>query len=73
MTVNKDDTVTPIDKPRCSRCLKFKPVEELNGYNPFAPVGQKSKNAYCIKLVDCESPEAKAILDDLLDHLDRDK
>ena len=65
-----ENNITTIDKPRCSRCGKFKPIEELNGYNPIAPVGQKYKNAYCVKLTECDSEEAMALLESILRDLE---
>ncbi len=57
--------VLSIDRPRCSRCGAFRSLEQLNGYDPLAPAGQKYRNAYCIRLADCESPQAKALIDSL--------
>lgn len=37
------DTVISIDKPHCSWCGVFKNEDELNSYDPLAPVGQKYK------------------------------
>lgn len=55
--------ITPIDRPRCSRCGAFKPDNELNGYNPLAPVGQKYKQAYCKRAAECNSQKANDLLD----------
>lgn len=58
--------VVSIDQPKCSRCNKPKPVAELNGHDPLAPIGKKYTHAYCRDLLKCNSEEAKAILKDLL-------
>ncbi|NRB40651.1 MAG: hypothetical protein HRU20_19650 [Pseudomonadales bacterium] len=65
-----NSNVTSIDKPRCSQCGVFKDHAELNGYDPFAPVGQKYKDAYCTRLSECNSDEARGIIDDLVKHLE---
>lgn len=62
--------VTSIDQPRCSLCGAFKPDEELGGYDPLAPVGQKYKSAYCVKVAECDSKEAKATIDKVISHLE---
>lgn len=54
-----------IDRPRCSRCGAFRKLDQLNGYDPLAPLGQKYRNAYCIRLVDCDSTTAKALIETL--------
>lgn len=68
-----DNNITSIDRPRCSRCKKYKPIDELNGYNPnpFAPVGQKYKNAYCRSLKDCDSDETRRIIRELSKYIKR--
>ena len=53
------DNITPIDKPKCSRCGQFKPAEELNGYDPLLPPGRRFEKAYCKRLAECGSKEAK--------------
>jgi len=58
------DNITPIDKPRCSHCGQFKPADELNGYDPLLPPGRRFEKAYCRKLTDCDSREAKQKLDE---------
>ena len=69
MSSKNENIITAIDKPRCSRCGAFKNISELGGYDPLAPVGHKSKHAYCIKLVECNSDDAKQQLDDLIKEL----
>ena len=59
--------VVDIDRPRCSRCGELRPREELNGYDPFAPVGQRYANAYCRRLVDCDSQQARLANQELSD------
>ena len=54
------------DIPRCSRCGESKPDNQLNGYDPFAPAGQKYAKAYCVKIAECKSPEAERILEKVL-------
>ena len=59
------DNITGIDKPRCSRCGKFKSDDELNGYNPLLPPGRRYEKAYCKKLTECDSPEARKQLEEI--------
>jgi hypothetical protein len=61
--------VVEIDRPRCSRCGADRMLDELNGYDPLAAVGQRYREAYCRKLADCQSPEAAAFLADLVKHI----
>lgn len=63
------DNITPIDKPRCSRCGQFKLIEELNGYDPLLPPGRRFEKAYCKRLTDCDSEEAKQRLKETTDKL----
>ena len=60
------DNVVSLDRPQCSQCKAFKNLDELNGYDPLAPIGQKYKRAYCRRLVDCKSQEAQQKLDELI-------
>ncbi len=53
------DNVVNLDQPRCSRCGEKRTDDQLNGYDPLAPVGQKYKNAYCIRVAECNSQEAQ--------------
>jgi len=55
------------DIPRCSRCGESKPDNQLNGYDPFAPAGQKYAKAYCIKIAECKSSEAECTIKKVLD------
>lgn len=59
---NSQYNVHCIDRPRCSRCGAFRRLDQLNGYDPLAPVGQKYRNAYCIRLTDCDSSVSKTLL-----------
>jgi hypothetical protein len=62
--------VTNIDKPRCNRCGALKQDSALNGYDPFAPVGQKYRKAYCRNLSECNSSEAISQMESLTKTLD---
>jgi hypothetical protein len=59
-----------IDRPRCSRCGAFRRLDQLNGYDPLAPVGQKYRDAYCIRLKDCDSDVARAVIKNLADDME---
>lgn len=52
---------------RCNRCGKLKPETALNGLNPF--VDDVYQHAYCRSLTECDSAEAKAILDNIIHQL----
>ena len=67
----KKTNVVDIDQPRCSRCGQVKPLSELNGYNPFAPVGEKYTRAYCMKIAECDSEVARAAIEKLRAALNR--
>lgn len=58
-----NDNITPIDKPRCSRCGVFKPADELNGFDPLLPAGRRFEKAYCRRLSECDSDEARQALE----------
>ncbi len=62
-------TITSIDKPRCIHCKRFRPIGELNGYDPLAPIGQRYKAAYCRNLLYCESNEMKSLVKYVNDQL----
>ncbi len=51
-------------KAKCSLCGVEKPVGELNGYDP---INNNYSRAYCIRIAECDSPEAKATLNKVLD------
>jgi hypothetical protein len=67
---NNQSNVHCIDRPRCSRCGAFRRLDQLNGYDPLAPMGQKYRNAYCIQLADCDSTVSKAQLKALTEHME---
>ncbi|KZY73755.1 hypothetical protein A3740_03235 [Oleiphilus sp. HI0068] len=68
-----NSNVVSIDKPRCSRCGKFKPEEELNGCDPLAPSGQKFSNAYCRKVMECCSEESIDTIEKITSQLENDE
>ena len=49
--------------PKCNRCGCFKLESELNGVDPFAPLPQRYKKAYCRRLVECDSQQARKALE----------
>ncbi len=65
------NNVTPIERPHCSLCHKTRLNNELNGYDPLAPVGGKYINAYCRELTQCDSVEAKEQLSLVIEQLDK--
>ncbi len=54
-------------KAKCSRCGVEKPTSELNGYDP---INNDYSRAYCIRIAQCDSQEAKATLNKVFDALD---
>jgi hypothetical protein len=67
MTNNLDQEPRVAIHARCNRCRKLKPENELNGLNPF--VDDVYQDAYCRSLTECDSPEAKSILDNVIHQL----
>lgn len=70
MASNLNQAPSIIIHARCNRCGEMKPETELNGLNPFTD--SKNEFAYCRSLVECNSDEAKAIISNLLNHLNLD-
>ena len=65
----KMTNVIEIDQPKCSQCGKIKPIDELNGYDPLAPLGQKFSNAYCRNLLECGSQSSLDLIETIKEHL----
>ena len=53
----------------CSQCGCERPEEQLNGVNLTATGWDDDSHAYCKRLVDCHSEQAKAVINELLDAL----
>ncbi len=65
------DNIVNLDQPKCSLCGEKRTDDQLNGYDPLAPIGQKYNNAYCIRVAECNSQEAKGQVAKLVDALEK--